>query len=90
MQVYFILEYVVFKHEIKSNEAFSEIDGVLREYQDEINLIGNLLQYKLDCKANKYIEEYQYVFKSIHKRNQSDLPINVYHIVLNYNHLVIS
>jgi hypothetical protein len=82
------LEYADTKYEIKSNDAFSEIESVLQKYHDEIKLTGNLLQYKLDCKAYKYIEEYQYIFKSTHSRAQNSLSINIYHIVLDYNHLI--
>jgi hypothetical protein len=82
------LEYVDIKHEIKSDEAFSAIGGVLQKYHDEINLTGSLLQYKLECKSNKYIEEYQFIFKSTHSRAQNVLPINIYHIVLDYNHVI--
>jgi hypothetical protein len=82
------LEHVDIKHEIKSNDAFSTIEGVLHKYHDEIKLTGNLLQYKLECKSYKYIEEYQYIFRSSHSRAQNVLPINIYHVVLDYNHLI--
>lgn len=82
------LEYVDSKHEIKSNDAFLKIESVLQKYHNEIKLTGNLLQYKLDCKAYKYIQEFQYIFKSTHARTQSALPIDIYHLVLDYNHLI--
>lgn len=82
------LEYVDIKHEIKSSDAFSTIEGVLQKYHEEIKLTSNFIQYKLDSKAYKYIEEFQYVFKSVHSRTANSLPINIFHIVLDYNHIV--
>lgn len=55
-----------------------------------IKLTGNLHRYKLNCKDYKCIQEYQYIFRSTHARAQNVLPINIFHIILNYNHLVVA
>jgi hypothetical protein len=83
------LEHVDIKHEIKCNDAFYSISNVLQKYQDATKISENLLQYKLDCKTYKYIDEFQYVFKSIHLRGMLSIPINIFHIVLDYNYLVL-
>jgi hypothetical protein len=83
------LEHVDVKHEIKSSDSFAALGGALQKYHDEIKLMGNLYHYKLECKSHKYIGKYRYIFKSTHERMQKGLPIHIYHLVLDYNHLVL-
>jgi hypothetical protein len=82
------LESIDTKHEIKCGDAFSFINNVLLKFKEEIKLNGNLTQYKLNCKDYNYIEKYRYIFKSAHSRIKNSSPINIFHIVLDYNHLI--
>jgi len=83
------LESIDIKNRIDCISAFSSIEKVLLKYKDEINLNGSFLQYKLECNNFKDIEDYKYTFVSMHTRSTNTLPIDIFHLVLDYNHLIV-
>lgn len=76
------------KNRISSKDAYSEIKKVLFKYKKEILINGNLLKYKLVCERYKIIEDFENTFLSRHNRDSSAIPVEIYHIVLDYNHLI--
>ncbi|MBX7203885.1 MAG: hypothetical protein K1X81_00520 [Bacteroidia bacterium] len=77
------------KEKIESANSFKEIDVALKKHKDLLKIQTNLASQKLICAGYEYIEKYQYVFVSSHNRDNLRQPITIYHIVLDYNDLIL-
>jgi len=82
------LESVDTKNAITSESAFHAIESVLLKYKNETQFGGCLYQCQLDCCKYKYVDDFKYAFQSKHLRSSSSLPIDIFHIILDYNHLI--
>lgn len=76
------------KDKICIDSSFDILKSLLEKHNDSINVISDLEQYNLHCDFDKEVEQYPFVFKSIHKRIIHNLPILITHIMLDYNHLI--
>jgi len=83
------LESITIEEKINCSDSYKEIDTILYKYKSEIKLNGSLAKYKLSCDEFNYIENYDYVFVSSHNRIQNPIAIELYHIILDYNDLII-
>lgn len=68
-------------------DASKELISVIEKHKASCNLETNLLAHKL-ISHDKDVDGFQYVFTSLHSREDVN-PIKLYHIVLDYNALVI-
>lgn len=76
------------KNKIEIKASFGQIETVLKKGKANIGLIKNLIQHKLKCKDFHEIEDYEFIFSSSHKRKKK-ANISLYHIVLDYNDIVV-
>jgi hypothetical protein len=76
------------KNEIKCDSSFDIINTLLEKYKNETKLISSLQRYKITCNDYKEIEEFEYTFISRHNRITYTSTIDIYHVVLDYNHLI--
>lgn len=76
------------KDEISYTSCFSSIDTALKKHKKKIKLKSNLSKVKLICTEYKYVQDFQYVFLSSHNRVKAK-SIEIYHLVFNYNTIVI-
>jgi hypothetical protein len=84
------LESIDSKDEIKCSTSFKAIGSVLEKFKYEIKLENSLKHHKIKSRDFKEIEEFEYTFVSRHARSYKSIPIDIFHIVLDYNHLIIS
>lgn len=82
------LESVSTETKIKCGSSFKEIDSILKKYTKETMLRSNLSKVKLVCTNFDKVENFKYVFMSVHNRVKKTEPIKLYHIVLDYNDLI--
>ncbi|WP_421921157.1 hypothetical protein [Marinifilum sp.] len=76
------------RNEISASNSYDAIQYLLEKYENDVNLIAELNRYHINCPNKKEIEEYQFIYKSVHKRVIRNYPILIAHIVLDYNHLI--
>lgn len=76
-------------NEIKIADAFITLKEALQNHSQQICLSKPLANIKLNCPEHDFVDQYQYVFVSTHARTRGMSSIDVYHVVLDYNHLVI-
>jgi hypothetical protein len=74
---------------INGETSFVELALILLKYKNEIKLIGKLQKYKLICNNYKYVKDFQHIFVSTHNRIHNPEPIEIFHIVLDYNQIII-
>lgn len=67
--------------------SFLAIDTILKKHKKNIKLRGNLNPYNLSSSISQYVNDFKYIYMSKHNRNNRS-AIAIYHIVLNYNHLI--
>ena len=77
------------KEIIESSKSFEAIDSVLNKYEKKIKLKDKLSHYKLLCDEYKNIRDYKAVYLSSHDRIKNPIAIAIYHIVLDYNHIIL-
>lgn len=82
---------------LESSELSSRIDiettyetlcSLLEKHKNKINLTSSLLHYQINCSSREDIDTFHYVYVSTHLRAIRKLPINIVHIVLDYNSLI--
>lgn len=78
------------QHTIASTSSFSNIDTALKKHKGKIKLKNNLSKVKLICAEHNFVQNFEYVFLSTHDRESKSIPIEIYHLILNFNHLVIN
>lgn len=77
------------KNTINYTSSFSVIDAVLKKHRKKIKLKNNLTKVKMVCADYEFVSNFEYTFLSVHTRGKKVKPIEIYHLVLNYNHLVV-
>ena len=82
------LESVDVKNQIIIDSSFDVIDSLIEKHIKEINRINKLTRYQLNCTKFKEVEQFEYVYMSVHQREIRKSPILIAHIVLDYNHLI--
>jgi hypothetical protein len=82
------LESTELKNKINIQDAFTELNSGLNASKDELGLIGKLNMHKLNCKKYNVVTDYEYIFKSKHKRSKLKINIELFHIMLDYNDLI--
>lgn len=82
------LESTELKNKINIQNAFTELNSAMNTSKKELGLIGKLSTHKLSCKKYKVVTDYEYIFKSKHKRNKIKVNIELFHVMLDYNDLI--
>lgn len=77
------------KNAITNVSSFSVIDTALTKHKKKVKLKSNLSRVKLVCIDYEYVGTFEYVFVSTHGRGTEAKPIEIYHLILDYNHLVV-
>ena len=83
------LEYDNIKNKILIEDSFEKLGTAIHSQRKGLQLIENLKPYKLHNKKFKIISDYRYVFQSTHKRSRTKVNIDLFHIILDYNNLII-
>lgn len=77
------------KSKIEIRLCFNELDQALKAHKTQTALAKDLEPYKLDCKNFKEVDEFSFVFLSSHIRSKKKTVIRLFHIALDYNHLLV-
>lgn len=77
------------KNKILIDDCFEKLSTAIHGQKKELQLIGNVKPYKLNNKKFKVISNYKYVYHSAHRRNKTKTNIDLLHIVLDYNNLIL-
>lgn len=82
------LESADVNNKITIESTFDIISSLLAKYNKEINLLDKLNHYHIKCSNFTEVEQFEYVYSSVHQREIKKSPILITHIVLDYNHLI--
>lgn len=75
-------------NKVNSVDSFESINHLLTKFKSDVNLIDMLSHYRINCPNNKELEQFQFIYKSVHMRQIRNIPILIAHIILDYNHLI--
>lgn len=84
------LESANLKYRIDVSTCFQELDSAIKKKRKYLGLKKDLDQHVLFCKTFKEVTDYKYIFHTSHLRKKRKDLIELYHIVLDYNSLVIA
>ena len=77
-------------NKIAINTSFNTYSNLFKKYETSLEIIKPLKKHKLNSSCHNYINEFNFVYSSSHKRKRGKSGIDLYHIVLDYNHLVVA
>lgn len=80
------------KHTINYTSSFTILNNILKKNKKKIKLFGNLSKVVLKCSEFEHIQNFEYVYLSSHNRGpvKKPKPIKIYHIILDYNTIVVN
>lgn len=74
---------------IECSLSFKIYEDLLGKYSDDIQIKKPLRKYKLACDFSSFVENFEHVYVSSHGREKGKNDIDLYHIILDYNSLII-
>lgn len=74
---------------IECSQSFKVYEDLLGKYSDDIQVKKPLRKYKLACDISSFVEDFECIYVSTHSREKSKSDIDLYHIILDYNSLVV-
>lgn len=77
------------KNRIDINSSFAELNAAIKKKKRKLRVRKDLSKYPLKCESPKGVSDFQYVYCTTHTRTKNNTLIDLYHIVLDYNKLVV-
>lgn len=83
------LEAEIPTNKIDCSTSFNNFDTLLKKHKSILQTKTQLKIHKLSCESSNYVDGFKFVYFSSHGRKMGKSDINIYHIILDYNHLIV-
>ena len=83
------LESTEVKSRIDIDKCFDELNTELTNQSEQVNLVVKLAHHPISSNDYVFLNNYKFIFYSIHKRTKSKDNITLYHIFLDYNDIIL-
>lgn len=77
-------------NKIDCSTSFGSYAALLKKHNGALRTKTPLKKHKLSCESSTYVDGFKFVYFSSHGRKKGKSDIDLYHIILDYNHLVIA
>jgi hypothetical protein len=77
-------------NKILISTSFKTYTDLFKRHETNLEIIKPLKKHRLISPIHQYINDFSFVYTSSHKRKKGKSPIDLYHVVLDYNHLVVA
>lgn len=77
-------------NKVSVENSFKTLENLFKKHQKILKITKPLKKYKLNCPSITFVDGFDFVYASSHNRKKRRGNIDLYHIVLDYNHLVTS
>lgn len=73
---------------IDCSSSFMTYTNLLNKHTATLQTKIPLKKFKLNCEYSCFVDGYEFVYVSSHGRNKGKSDIDLYHVILDYNHIV--